>query len=86
MLAQVFNPTEIKKNGPATRPATAPARRVASLRNARLGGACRHGQKLVDTDASSINAGRIGVLTSTRDAKRLRVNLRYSDQYLIPVA
>ena len=31
MLAQVFNPTEIKKNGPATRPAIAPARRVASL-------------------------------------------------------
>ena len=27
MLAQLFNPTEIKKNGPATRPATAPARR-----------------------------------------------------------
>jgi len=34
MLAQVFNPTEIKKNGPATRPAIAPARRVASLLNA----------------------------------------------------
>ena len=30
MLAQVFNPTEIKKNGPATRPASAPARRRAS--------------------------------------------------------
>jgi hypothetical protein len=30
MLAQVFNPTEIKKNGPATRPAIAPARRTAS--------------------------------------------------------
>jgi hypothetical protein len=29
MLAQLFNPTEIKKNGPATRPATAPARRSA---------------------------------------------------------
>jgi len=27
MLAQVFNPTEIKKNGPATRPAHTPARR-----------------------------------------------------------
>jgi hypothetical protein len=27
MLAQVFNPTEIKKNGPATRPANTPARR-----------------------------------------------------------
>jgi hypothetical protein len=27
MLAQLFNPTEIKKNGPATRPAIAPARR-----------------------------------------------------------
>ena len=26
MLAQVFNPTEIKKNGPATRPANTPAR------------------------------------------------------------
>jgi hypothetical protein len=31
MLGQVFNPTEIKKNGPATRPAIAPARRVAFL-------------------------------------------------------
>jgi hypothetical protein len=31
MLAQVFNLTEIKKNGPATRPAIAPARRVAFL-------------------------------------------------------
>jgi len=30
MLAQVFNPTEIKKNGPATSPATIPARRSAS--------------------------------------------------------
>jgi hypothetical protein len=30
MLAQLFNPTEIKKNGPATRPAIAPARRSAS--------------------------------------------------------
>ena len=30
MLAQVLNPTEIKKNGPATRPASAPARRRAS--------------------------------------------------------
>ena len=29
MLAQLFNPTEIKKNGPATRPAIAPARRSA---------------------------------------------------------
>jgi hypothetical protein len=29
MLAQLFNPTEIKKNGPATRPATAPERRRA---------------------------------------------------------
>jgi hypothetical protein len=35
MLAQVFNPTEIKKNGPATRPAIAPARRVAFLLRAR---------------------------------------------------
>jgi hypothetical protein len=31
MLAQVSNPTEIKKNGPARRPAIAPARRVAFL-------------------------------------------------------
>ncbi len=30
MLAQVFNPTEIKKDGPARRPASAPARRRAS--------------------------------------------------------
>ena len=30
MLAQLFNPTEIKKNGPATSPAIAPARRSAS--------------------------------------------------------
>ena len=30
MLTQLFNPTEIKKNGPATRPAIAPARRSAS--------------------------------------------------------
>ena len=29
MLAQLFNPTETKKNGPATRPATAPERRSA---------------------------------------------------------
>ena len=29
MLAQLFNPTEIKKNGPATMPAIAPARRTA---------------------------------------------------------
>ena len=29
MLAQLFNPTEIKKNGPATRPATVPERRTA---------------------------------------------------------
>jgi hypothetical protein len=35
MLAQVFNPTEIKKNGPATRPAIAPARRAAIPFNAR---------------------------------------------------
>jgi hypothetical protein len=34
MLAQVFNPTEIKNNGPATRPAIAPARRAAFLFNA----------------------------------------------------
>ena len=27
MLAQVFNPTETKKNGPARRPASTPARR-----------------------------------------------------------
>jgi hypothetical protein len=27
MLAQLFSPTEIKKNGPATSPAIAPARR-----------------------------------------------------------
>jgi hypothetical protein len=27
MLAQLFNPTEIKKNGPATNPAITPARR-----------------------------------------------------------
>ena len=27
MLAQVFNPTETKKNGPASRPASTPARR-----------------------------------------------------------
>jgi hypothetical protein len=27
MLAQVFNPTETKKNGPATRPANTPPRR-----------------------------------------------------------
>jgi hypothetical protein len=31
MLAQLFNPTEIRKNGPAARPAIAPARRVAFL-------------------------------------------------------
>jgi hypothetical protein len=30
MLAQLFNPTEIKKNGPATNPATTPARRSSS--------------------------------------------------------
>jgi hypothetical protein len=30
MLAQLFNPTEIKKNGPAASPAIAPARRSAS--------------------------------------------------------
>ena len=29
MLAQLFNPAEIKKNGPATMPAIAPARRTA---------------------------------------------------------
>ena len=34
MLAQVFNPTETKKNGPATRPPIAPARRVTFLFNA----------------------------------------------------
>jgi hypothetical protein len=34
MPAQVFNPTETKKNGPATRPAIAPARRVTFLFNA----------------------------------------------------
>jgi hypothetical protein len=36
MLAQLFNPTVIKKNGPAARPAIAPAQRVAFLFNARL--------------------------------------------------
>src|SRR4029453_13806929 len=36
MLAQLFNPTEIKKNGPATRPAIAPARRNASPSRAAL--------------------------------------------------
>jgi hypothetical protein len=30
MLAQLFNPTEIKKNGPAASPAIAPARRSDS--------------------------------------------------------
>ena len=36
MLTQLFNPTEIKKNGPATRPAIAPARRSASPLQAAL--------------------------------------------------
>ena len=36
MLAQLFNPTETKKNGPATRPAIAPARRSASPFSAAL--------------------------------------------------
>lgn len=37
MLAQLFNPTEIKKNGPATSPAIAPARRSAVPFSAALG-------------------------------------------------
>ena len=36
MLTQLFNPTEIKKNGPATRPAIAPARLSASPLQAAL--------------------------------------------------
>jgi hypothetical protein len=36
MLAQLFNPTEIKKNGPATNPAITPARRSASPFSAAL--------------------------------------------------
>jgi hypothetical protein len=55
MLAQLFNPTEIKKNGPATSPAIAPARRSASPFKAALAvlpatsqsyGAAEHRQKL----------------------------------------
>jgi hypothetical protein len=37
MLAQLFNPTEIKKNGPAARPAIAPTPRAALPFNAAWG-------------------------------------------------
>ena len=46
MLTQLFNPTEIKKNGPATRPAIAPARRSASPLHSSARGAASHQPKL----------------------------------------
>jgi hypothetical protein len=59
MLAEVFNPTEIKKNGPATRPAIAPARRVAFLFNAGWVVLPGTAQNYCEADGSSIDAGRI---------------------------
>jgi hypothetical protein len=59
MLAQVFNPTEIKKNGPATTPAIAPAPRVIFLFNAGWVVLTGTAQNYCDPDASSIDAGQI---------------------------
>jgi hypothetical protein len=59
MLAQMFNPTDTKKNGPATRPAIAPTRRVAFLFNAGWVVLPGTAQSYCDADASSIDVGRI---------------------------
>jgi hypothetical protein len=87
MLAQVFNPTEIKKNGPATRPASAPARRVAFLFDA--------GWLVLADTAPKLLRGTCIVnryqsnLWSRREMRRgsaRRVNPGYSDWHLIRVA
>jgi len=55
----VFNPTEIKKNGPARRPAIAPARRVAFLFNAGWLVLADTAQSYCEAHASSIDTSRI---------------------------
>ena len=83
MLAQVFNPTETKKNGPARIPANTPARRrfvFAGL--VVLPGTA---QSYRDTDtSSSIPANPLSRRVETRSARG--VNRRESDLYLIRVA
>jgi hypothetical protein len=72
MLAQVFNPTEIKKNGPARRPAIAPARRVAFLFNAGWVVLPGTAQNYCEADASSIDACRSGSFLRSRDEEHPR--------------
>jgi hypothetical protein len=58
MLAQVFNPTEIKNNGPATTSASAPARSAAF--SSRQVVWCSPGPpKAIATQMHLIGAGRI---------------------------
>ena len=66
MLAHVVSPTEIKKNGPATRPAIAPARRVAFLLRAGWVVLPGTAQAIATADAPSISAGRIRCLKESR--------------------
>jgi hypothetical protein len=86
MLAQVFNPTEIKNNGPATRPAIAPARRVAFLFNAGWVVLDGTAHSYCEADAPSIDAGRICRPDESRRGAPKRVNLRYSDRHRIRAA
>jgi hypothetical protein len=85
MLAQVFKPTEIEKNGPATRPTIIPARRVAFLFNA--GGAPRHEPKAIARQMHRQSMPIESVRPhESRPGAPKRVNLRYSDRHLIRVA
>jgi hypothetical protein len=71
MLAQVFNPTEIKNNGPATTPASAPARRAAFLFTAGWVVLSGTAQSYCDPNASQSMPVE-SVVPTSRDEERLR--------------